>query len=209
MWRGKLTLGFPSGHVGYFLFNHATLASSQDLFAQLWKEYALSDSRYLTSDPFMLCVEAISVVSAEPLPCVLPRTPRAEHRRRRRRRETRKLTTRTSQIVWGPLSFATAVSIARRGTLRHPLQIIVSVAHLYGVVLYYATCYAAERYQGIAYSRPEFQYFWVYYVGFNSPWVFVPAGKSACEREQLSSPLVYLYSFPLVVFLHFFPPSTV
>lgn len=47
---------------GYFLYNHAALAGSQDLFAQLWKEYALSDSRYLTSDPFMLCVEAITVV---------------------------------------------------------------------------------------------------------------------------------------------------
>lgn len=39
------------------------MAHSQDLFAQLWKEYALSDSRYLTSDPFMLCVESITVVS--------------------------------------------------------------------------------------------------------------------------------------------------
>lgn len=47
---------------GYFVFNHATVASSQNLFAQLWKEYALSDSRYLTSDPFMLSVESITVV---------------------------------------------------------------------------------------------------------------------------------------------------
>lgn len=38
------------------------MAGSQDLFAQLWKEYALSDSRYLTSDPFVLSVEAITVV---------------------------------------------------------------------------------------------------------------------------------------------------
>lgn len=89
--------------------------------------------------------------------------------------------------MWGPLSFAAAVSIARRGSLRHPLQIIVSVAHLYGVSLYYATCYAAEMYQGVAYSRPEFQYFWVYYVGFNSPWVFVPAGKYALQNNRGSS----------------------
>lgn len=41
------------------------LAGSQDLLAQLWKEYALSDSRYLTSDPFMLCVEAITVVRVQ------------------------------------------------------------------------------------------------------------------------------------------------
>lgn len=48
---------------GYFVYNHESLANSQDLFAQLWKEYALSDSRYLTSDPFLFCVEAITVVS--------------------------------------------------------------------------------------------------------------------------------------------------
>lgn len=124
---------------GYFVLNHAHLASSNDLFAQLWKEYALSDSRYLTSDPFMICVETITV------------------------------------IVWGPLCFATAVSICRGGSLRYPLQIIVSLAHLYGVALYYSTCYVNEKYKGLVYSRPEFLYFWVYYVGFNAPWVFVPA----------------------------------
>ncbi|KAJ4392127.1 hypothetical protein N0V93_005749 [Gnomoniopsis smithogilvyi] len=124
---------------GYFVYNHETLAGSQDFFAQLWKEYALSDSRYLTSDPFMLCVEAITVA------------------------------------VWGPLSFATAISIARTASLRHPLQIIVSVAHLYGVALYYLTCFAEEKFNGVAYSRPEFQYFWIYYFGFNALWVVVPA----------------------------------
>ncbi|CAL3965508.1 unnamed protein product, partial [Diplocarpon coronariae] len=30
------------------------------LFGQLWKEYALSDSRYLTSDPFVLCMETVT-----------------------------------------------------------------------------------------------------------------------------------------------------
>lgn len=59
LWPGGLQ------YKGYFLYRHATLAGSQDLFAQLWKEYALSDSRYLTSDPFMLCVEAITVVSVK------------------------------------------------------------------------------------------------------------------------------------------------
>ncbi|KUI65211.1 3-beta-hydroxysteroid-Delta(8),Delta(7)-isomerase [Cytospora mali] len=78
-------------------------------------------------------------------------------------------------MIWGPLCFATAVSIARDGSLRHPLQIIVSVAHLYGVALYYSTCYINERYRGLVYSRPEPLYYWVYYVGFNAPWVVVPA----------------------------------
>jgi cholestenol delta-isomerase len=42
------------------------MASKQDLFGQLWKEYALSDSRYMTSDTLVLCMETMTVVS-----CVL------------------------------------------------------------------------------------------------------------------------------------------
>ncbi|KAK4123482.1 Emopamil-binding protein [Parathielavia appendiculata] len=52
---------------GYFVLKHATIPSSQSLFAQLWKEYALSDSRYLTSDPFMLCIETLTVLTWAPL----------------------------------------------------------------------------------------------------------------------------------------------
>ena len=48
--------------LGYFIFYHEDLAAHRSLFGQLWKEYALSDSRYLTSDPFMLCVEGFTVV---------------------------------------------------------------------------------------------------------------------------------------------------
>ncbi|KAL1637930.1 hypothetical protein SLS56_000487 [Neofusicoccum ribis] len=38
----------------------STLGGSQHLFGQLWKEYSLSDSRYLTKDPFVLCMESIT-----------------------------------------------------------------------------------------------------------------------------------------------------
>lgn len=48
---------------GYFMINHDHMASAQDLFGQLWKEYALSDSRYMTSDTLVLCMETITVVS--------------------------------------------------------------------------------------------------------------------------------------------------
>src|SRR5690242_14955977 len=44
----------------------------QDLYGQLWKEYALSDSRYLTQDAFVLCMETVTAAS----PC-LPNTLRA------------------------------------------------------------------------------------------------------------------------------------
>ncbi|KAI1661955.1 EBP-domain-containing protein [Daldinia decipiens] len=52
---------------GYFVFNRATVASSQNVFAQLWKEYALSDSRYLTSDFFVLSIESLTVFILGPL----------------------------------------------------------------------------------------------------------------------------------------------
>ncbi|KAI0969418.1 Emopamil binding protein-domain-containing protein [Xylaria arbuscula] len=124
---------------GYFVLNHATLASSQSLLAQLWKEYALSDSRYLTSDFFMLSVESITV------------------------------------FFWGPLCLANAIATARNSPSRHPLRIIACVTHLYGVALYYATSQCEFYFTGRSHSRPEFVYFWVYYVGFNLPWAIVPA----------------------------------
>ncbi|KAI0439292.1 Emopamil binding protein-domain-containing protein [Xylaria telfairii] len=124
---------------GYFVLNHETIASSQSLLAQLWKEYALSDSRYLTSDFFMLSVESITV------------------------------------FFWGPLCLANAIATARNSSSRHVLRIIACVAHLYGVALYYATSQCELYFSGRSHSRPEFLYFWVYYVGFNLPWAIVPA----------------------------------
>lgn len=44
----------------------------QTFFGQLWKEYALSDSRYLTQNVFVFCVEAMTAVSgASPTPFLL------------------------------------------------------------------------------------------------------------------------------------------
>jgi len=41
---------------------------------------------------------------------------------------------------------------------------------LYGDVLYYATA-AIEVYES---ARPEWYYFWVYFVLLNSLWIFIP-----------------------------------
>ena len=38
-----------------------------DLFGQLWKEYSLSDSRYLTRDPFTVCMETVTAIFWGPL----------------------------------------------------------------------------------------------------------------------------------------------
>ena len=44
------------------MVHHDHMASAQDLFGQLWKEYTLSDSRYMTSDTLVLCMETMTVV---------------------------------------------------------------------------------------------------------------------------------------------------
>lgn len=45
------------------MFHAGGMGKMQDLFGQLWKEYSLSDSRYLTQDnAFVLCMETITAV---------------------------------------------------------------------------------------------------------------------------------------------------
>ncbi|CAG7563009.1 unnamed protein product [Fusarium equiseti] len=122
----------------YYLVYRHQLPSMSTLFAQLWKEYTLSDSRYLTHDIFTVSVEAITC------------------------------------LAWGPLSLLTVFGILRDWHSRHVVQVIVCTAHVYGVALYYLTNWNESRVHGVAYSRPETLYFWVYYVGFNLPWAIVP-----------------------------------
>ncbi|OOF95456.1 hypothetical protein ASPCADRAFT_130935 [Aspergillus carbonarius ITEM 5010] len=123
---------------GYFMVHHDDMASAQDFFGQLWKEYALSDSRYMTSDTLVLCMETITV------------------------------------LLWGPLCFLVACLILSQHPLRHPLQIIVCMSHLYGDVLYYATSLFDHYVHDRPYSRPEPYYFWVYYFLMNFIWIVVP-----------------------------------
>ncbi|KAG6038346.1 hypothetical protein E4U41_004295 [Claviceps citrina] len=52
---------------GYFALHHADMPSRRDLFGQLWKEYALSDSRYMTRDPFVVCMETVTALLWGPL----------------------------------------------------------------------------------------------------------------------------------------------
>lgn len=47
---------------GYYAANYATLGSKQTLIGQMWKEYAFSDSRYLTNNSFVLCMETVTAV---------------------------------------------------------------------------------------------------------------------------------------------------
>ncbi|KAL1881467.1 hypothetical protein VTK73DRAFT_3529 [Phialemonium thermophilum] len=52
---------------GYFAYNFQTIGGSSHLFGQLWKEYSLSDSRYLTRDAFVTCMEAVTAIFWGPL----------------------------------------------------------------------------------------------------------------------------------------------
>lgn len=114
------------------------MGSRTDLFGQLWKEYALSDSRYMTRDSFVVCLESVTA------------------------------------YLWGPLSFLCAYYITIGHSIRHPLQLIISLGQLYGLILYYGTCAFEELVHGVILSRPERFYYCVYYVFCNAFWLFIP-----------------------------------
>eukprot|EP00775_Hariotina_reticulata_P011948 gene11948-12091_t len=65
-------------------------------------------------------------------------------------------------IVWGML---------KARPWRYVAILLVSLGQLYGDVLYFGTCLhgGVERH-----SRPEFIYFWFYFVIVNSVWIVVP-----------------------------------
>ncbi|KAG9239752.1 EBDP2, emopamil-binding protein [Amylocarpus encephaloides] len=150
---------------GYFSLNHTRMGPAQDLFGQLWKEYALSDSRYLTSDPFVLCMETVTA------------------------------------FTWGPLCFFVAAFITTSHPLRHPIQIIVCVGQIYGLILYYATSMFDHYYKEVTYSRPEFLYFWGYYFFMNFIWMIFPGmllvssvrtiAKAFTKLDKLENPTKY------------------
>ena len=52
---------------GYWVYNCGLIGENQDILGQLWKEYALSDSRYMTYDSFVLSAETISATAIGPL----------------------------------------------------------------------------------------------------------------------------------------------
>ena len=78
-------------------------------------------------------------------------------------------------LLWGPGCLLVAALVVTRSAWRYPLQMIVSVGHLYGDTLYYATSFFDHAVNGISYSRPEGFYFWFYFVGANAVWIVIPA----------------------------------
>ncbi|KAL6359445.1 hypothetical protein LRP88_06866 [Fusarium phalaenopsidis] len=90
-------------------------------------------------------------------------------------------------LAWGPLCLFTVAGIIHGSRSRHVAQVIVCTAHAYGVALYYLTNFNESRMHGVAYSRPETLYFWIYYVGFNFPWAVVPLVLLRDSWRQIGS----------------------
>ncbi|RKP09483.1 Emopamil binding protein-domain-containing protein [Thamnocephalis sphaerospora] len=55
---------------GYFVVTNRTIAGDMTFLAQTWKEYAKSDSRYMRSDLFTVCMEGVTAFIEGPV-CVL------------------------------------------------------------------------------------------------------------------------------------------
>lgn len=52
---------------GYYAFNSRTIAGQETFMADMWKEYALSDSRYMSIDSFVWMMESITAFIWGPL----------------------------------------------------------------------------------------------------------------------------------------------
>lgn len=65
--------------------------------------------------------------------------------------------------------------IATYHPLRHFCQAAVSIAHLYGDLLYYTTFLFDHYLLNVSYSRPEAVYFWGYSVCMNAFWTIILA----------------------------------
>lgn len=140
----KLILHSFLTSVGHYVRNEHRIAASSHPLAQAWKEYALSDSRYLTRDSFLVCMEAITALLWGPLSLLCAYGVVVQYNNR-------------SAAPW-----------------RHPLQIIISVGQIYGDVLYYGTCTYEAVVYGNMFSRPEMYYFIGYYVFLNAVWIVIP-----------------------------------
>ncbi|KAJ1994596.1 hypothetical protein GGI26_001537 [Coemansia sp. RSA 1358] len=70
----------------------------------------------------------------------------------------------------GSFAVVTAYGLLADSPIRHPAQLITSLAQLYGNVLYMATNYM----EGFRYTNPNPQYFYGYFVLLNLPWIIIP-----------------------------------
>ncbi|KAI5792543.1 Emopamil binding protein-domain-containing protein [Peziza echinospora] len=144
---------------GYYIRHTTTIISSPSYLAQLWKEYALSDSRYILSprDPFVYPIELVTVAVTGPLClCVV------------------------AGMVWVYWEFRApgrTIDVYGEGEggkmwLMGYLVVgkaVVATAHLWGVALYFLTALESKEKHG-GWSRPEWRYEVGYFWMGNLPW---------------------------------------
>ncbi|KAJ2413677.1 hypothetical protein GGF41_005912 [Coemansia sp. RSA 2531] len=70
----------------------------------------------------------------------------------------------------GSFAVVAAYGILADSPIRHPAQLITSLAQLYGDVLYMLTNYM----EGFKYTNPHPMYFYGYFVLMNLPWIVIP-----------------------------------
>lgn len=74
-------------------------------------------------------------------------------------------------FVEGPACFVAVYGILARRPWALTVQLLVSLGQAYGDVLYFATTVL----EGLVHSRPEFLYFWFYFVVVNAMWILIPS----------------------------------
>ncbi|NWU73808.1 EBP isomerase, partial [Pterocles burchelli] len=154
---------------GYFSLRHRDLPADTGLLADVWKEYAKADSRYMTSDDFMVAMETVTAAAWGPLSFLTFLAFLRRHPARYVLQLIVSLGTPGAGGFGGP---------------SHPWTLLDGVCpptgQLYGDVLYFAT----EARVGWTHSDPHPFYFWGYFVGLNGIWVIIPGIllADACQR---------------------------
>ncbi|OBZ90286.1 3-beta-hydroxysteroid-Delta(8),Delta(7)-isomerase [Choanephora cucurbitarum] len=73
-------------------------------------------------------------------------------------------------FIWGPLCIASAYYILKGSYKQYSFQLFASMCHLFSCTLYYIV----DLPEAIN-CNPSPVYFWVYFIGFNAPWILVSA----------------------------------
>ncbi|XP_054859548.1 3-beta-hydroxysteroid-Delta(8),Delta(7)-isomerase [Eublepharis macularius] len=87
-------------------------------------------------------------------------------------------------LLWGPLSFWTALAFLSHQPHRFLLQLIVSLGQLYGDILYFYT----EYHHGFSHGEMGHPlYFWFYFVFMNALWIIIPGALIVDAWKHLSA----------------------
>lgn len=84
----------------------------------------------------------------------------------------------------GPACFLIMWMTYRRSPGRYALEMLVSTGQLYGTILYFLEAYLMG-FSHMPYGHPV--YFWIYFVGFNFPWIVIPTSVIIRDYTNFSA----------------------